>query len=72
MENQKNNMEVNISDSSEKHHRDWDIGKGDYKPDSHSTNTYVKKLKRTYILKRIAGITIYAVILGVIVYLIII
>lgn len=60
-----------MSDSSANHHPDWDIKKGDYKPDPHSTNTYVKKVKRKYIMKRIIGIIIYAVVLGIIVYLII-
>lgn len=59
-------------DSSANHHPDWDIKKGDYQPDPHSTNTYVKKVKRNYILKKVAGIIIYSVILGIIVYLIII
>jgi hypothetical protein len=51
---------------------EWDISKGDYKPDPHSTNTYVKKVERSSTVKRVLGIIIYAVILGIIVYLIII
>jgi len=40
-------------DSSAPHPPDWNIKKGDYKPDFHSTNTYIKKVKRNYILKRV-------------------
>ena len=57
-----------MNDSSPNHHPDWDINKGDYKPDPHSTNRYIKKVKRNYYLKRIIGIIIYGIILGIIVY----
>jgi hypothetical protein len=51
------------------HHPDWDIRNGDYTPDPHSTNTYIKNIKRNYTVKRAMGLIIYAVILAVLVYM---
>ncbi len=61
-----------MADFTSNQQSDWDINKGDYKPDPESTNTYVKKVERTHIVKRVLGIIIYAVVIGIIVYLIII
>ena len=61
-----------MTDKSSNHHPDWDINKGDYTPDPHSTNTYVQKVKRKYYVKRIVGLIVYGLILGVVVYIIII
>jgi hypothetical protein len=61
-----------MADSHKNQHPDWDIEKGDYQPNPHSTNTYMKKVQRNHILRRVIGIVVYAVITGILVYLILI